>query len=406
MGAKINIVTVNAGSSSIKIDVFSVINNEPTRVLHADVSGIEQTTAELTVISGFDEKEVSILPESTFDAAVSALQSIITENIDSSSVTAVGHRVVHGGPHYSEPTRITEQLLQDLESIATFDPEHTPASLELMRRMIIMYPGADQVACFDTAFFHNMPEVAQRIALPRQYEAKGIRRYGFHGLSYTYVQKEFAKIAGPAAKNGRVIYAHLGSGASLAATMQGKAIDTTMGFSPASGLVMSSRVGDIDAGLVGYLLKTEELAADQFMHLINFESGLKGVSELSADMYTLLQHESTNRHAADAVDLFVYHVRKSIGALVAALGGLDSLVFTGGIGERSAPLRARICADFDYLGLALDTSANEKSEQLISSDDSRVGVHVISTNEALIIAESVKKICNIPITNGGNYGIS
>lgn len=389
MGINKKILTVNAGSSSIKLDVFELSADDFTRILHVAVTGIGQTDAKLEYkLLGGDDTSV-VLQGSDFDTAMHALEIFLDQNVPKDSLYAIGHRVVHGGPHYTQPNLVTKQLLDDLESIAPFDPEHTPAAIELMKRFEGLYPNVEQVACFDTAFFHELPRVSQLLPIPRRYEAKGLRRYGFHGLSYQYVQSAFASEAGDKAMLGRVIFAHLGSGASLTATLNGQPIDTTMGFSPTSGIIMSSRTGDIDAGLVGYLLQVEGLPVTAFTHMINYESGLVGVSELSADMYTLLQNEETNPQAADAVALFIHDVQKAVGALATTIGGLDSLVFTGGIGEQSSILRKRICEPFGYLGLQIDDELNDQHALCISSNTSAVGVHVIATDEARVIAEAV-----------------
>ena len=250
------------------------------------------------------------------------------------------------------------------------------------------YPNIPQVACFDTAFFHDLPRVAQILSLPRKYESAGLRRYGFHGLSYSYLQSAFTSLAGTGAVNGRVIYAHLGSGASLAATLNGKPVDTTMSLTPASGIMMSSRSGDLDPGVFGFL-ERRGVNTDQFTHMVNHESGLLGVSELSADMQTLLEHETDNVKAKEAVSLFVYQIKKSIAALSATIGGLDSLIFAGGIGEQSPIIRSRVCQGLDYLGIEIDETKNQGNSQLISSNNSRVGVHVIPTDEAQIICQQV-----------------
>ncbi len=258
------------------------------------------------------------------------------------SVKAVGHRVVHGMAH-SEPERVTPELLDELHRITPFDPEHLPLEIELIEAFRKRHPTLPQVACFDTAFHRTMPRVASLLAIPRRYEAAGVRRYGFHGLSYQFLMEELARLGDPAATKGRVVLAHLGNGASLAAVRDGKSIDTSMGFTPTSGLVMSSRSGDLDPGLVSYLARTEQMNATQFQEMVNHESGLLGVSEISSDMQDLLRRETLDVRAAEAVALFCYQAKKWIGAFAAALGGLDTLVFAGGIGENAPSVRARIC---------------------------------------------------------------
>lgn len=381
MGTNIlNILSVNAGSSSIKLALFTAdLGNQNAERTH----------------------ETSIQDISDLTQAASAVKQWLDEVIPGQAIDAIGHRIVHGGPKHDKAELITNELMEELRSFTSFDPEHLPAEIELIYELGQQFPDTAHVACFDTAFFHDLPIQARLLPLPRKYEASGLRRYGFHGLSYSFLLSQFRNIAGEAAVNGRVIYAHLGSGASLAATHEAKPIDTTMSFTPASGIIMSSRSGDIDPGLVLYMQKRHGLDAEQFNHMVNFESGLLGVSELSASMLTLLQNESSNQKAAEAVELFVYQVRKSIGSLSAALGGLDSLVFSGGIGEQSSVLRGRICEGLGFLGIEIDQANNDQHSTLISTPGSRVGVHVIPTDEASII---IQQVCATLSTNmpGGN----
>jgi acetate kinase len=251
------------------------------------------------------------------------------------------------------------------------------------------------VACFDTAFHHALPRVAQLLPIPRRYEALGVRRYGFHGLSYAFLMEELARQAGAEAAQGRVILAHLGNGASLAAVREGKPVDTSMGFTPAAGVPMSTRSGDLDPGLVWYLARTEEMDAQQFNDMVNSRSGLLGISETSSDMRDLLQREAQDVRAAEAVALFCYQVRKWTGAFAAALGGLDTLVFSGGIGENAPIVRARICAGLEFLGIELDEKRNAANEGVISAAAGRVAVRVIRTDEELTIARSVCRVLRL-----------
>ena len=254
------------------------------------------------------------------------------------------------------------------------------------------------MACFDTAFHYDLPRVARLLPIPRRYEAQGVRRYGFHGLSYAFLMRELARLAGAEAARGRVILAHLGNGASLAAVREGKPVDTSMAFTPAAGVPMSTRSGDLDPGLVWYLARTEKMDAKEFNEMVNFQSGLLGVSETSADMRDLLQREGQDVRAAEAVELFCYQVRKWIGAFAAALGGLDTLVFAGGIGENASPIRARVCDGLGFLGIELEQRRNVKHAPLISPDSGRVKVRVIRTDEALMIASSVARVLNLGST--------
>jgi acetate kinase len=308
---------------------------------------------------------------------------------------AVGHRVVHGGPKFSQPKRITPEMLEELRRLSPFDPEHLPEEILLTEEFHRRFPALPQVACFDTAFHHNMPRVAQILPIPRQYEAQGVRRYGFHGLSYAYLMGELDRLAGTEAAQGRVILAHLGNGASLAAVHHGKSVDTSMSFTPAAGVPMSTRTGDIDPGLVWYLAQTGHMDAKGFNEMANFKSGLLGVSETSSDMRDLLEHEKQDVRAAEAVALFCYQVKKWIGALAAALGGLDTLVFAGGIGENAPPVRARICEGLKFLGIEIDEKTNTANEGVISSPASRVPVRVIPTDEESMIAKMVCAVLGI-----------
>jgi acetate kinase len=327
--------------------------------------------------------------------AVGALMDWIEERCGQDALTAVGHRVVHGGPKYSQPQRITADMVEELRRLSAFDPEHLPEEIQLTEAFSRRFPDLPQVACFDTAFHHDLPRVARLLPIPRRYEAQGVRRYGFHGLSYAFLMGELARLAGAEAARGRVILAHLGNGASLAAVREGKPVDTSMSFTPASGVPMSTRAGDLDPGLVCYLARTEKMSAKQFNEMINFQSGLLGISETSSDMHDLLQCEAQDVRAAEAVAVFCYQVRKWIGAFAAALGGLDTLVFAGGIGENAPIVRARICAGLEFLGIDIEEERNAANECVISAAAGRVAVRVIPTDEALTIARSVCGVLGI-----------
>lgn len=300
-------------------------------------------------------------------------------------VKAVGHRIVHGMLH-TRPERVTPELLAELRRIAPFDPEHLPREIELVEMLARRYPQLPQVACFDTAFHRSMPRVATLLPIPRRYEAKGVQRYGFHGLSYTYLMQELARLGDQAATQGRVILAHLGNGASLAAVRDGKSIDTSMGFTPAAGLIMSTRSGDLDPGLMSYLSLADGMDAARFQTMINHESGLLGVSETSSDVRDLLAQERHDMRAGEAVALFCYQAKKWIGSFAAALGGLDTLVFTGGIGENAALIRERICDELQFLGIELHEARNAGNAAVISTDSAPVAVRVIRTDEESVIA--------------------
>lgn len=380
----LNILTINGGSSSIRFAIF-----ENGRTLHRLLDGkIERIGLRGTTLTA--DSEVHSVSGVGHAAAVRFLLNWLEAQPASASVKAVGHRVVHGMKH-SEPERITPRLLAELRRIAPYDPDHLPGEIDLIEAVARAHPKLPQFACFDTAFHRTMPRVAKLLPIPRRYDKKGIQRYGFHGLSYTHLMEELRRLDPPAAK-GRVILAHLGNGASLAAVRNGKSIDTSMGFTPAAGLVMSTRTGDLDPGLAYFLARTEGMSAAQFQHLVNHESGLLGVSGTSSDMRDLCAAETTDVRAAEAIELFCYQVKKWIGSFAAALGGLDTLIFSAGIGENTPLIRKRICDDLGLLGIKLDGRRNAKNAALISSVASRVRVRVIRSDEELMIAKSVTRL--------------
>ena len=333
-------------------------------------------------------------------AAVGALMDWIEERGGSDALTAVGHRVVHGGPKYSEPQRINAEMVEELHRLSPFDPEHLPEEILLTEAFHRRFPDLPQVACFDTGFHHDLPRVAQLLPIPRRYEAQGVRRYGFHGLSYAFLIGELARLTGTEAAQGRVILAHLGNGASLAAVRDGKSMDTSMSFTPTAGVPMSTRSGDLDPGLIWYLARTEKMSTKQFHEMVNFQSGLLGVSETSSDMRDLLDCETRDVRAAEAIALFCYQVKKWIGSFAAALGGLDTLVFAGGIGENAAPIRERICDGLGFLGIELDEKRNVANAGVISSETSRIPVRVIRTDEEWVIASMVCRVLGLTIEEG------
>jgi acetate kinase len=318
-------------------------------------------------------------------------------NLGGDELAAIGHRVVHGGPDYSEPQRITPAMVAALQKISAFDPQHLPMEIMLIEAFQRRHAAVAQVACFDTAFHHDLPRVAQLLPIPRRYQAKGLRRYGFHGLSYAYLMQELARVNGAQGARGRIVLAHLGNGASLVAMHEGKPLDTSMGFTPAAGVPMSTRSGDLDPGLAGYFARTENMDAEQFDAMVNSQSGLLGVSETSSDMRDLLERETSDVRAAEAVALFCYQVKKCIGSFAAALGGLDTLVFAGGIGESTPVVRARICSGLAFLGLELDATRNMAGEGVISTGKAGVIVRVMQTDEESMIAQMVCRSMGLPI---------
>jgi acetate kinase len=387
------VLTINAGSSSLKAAVYCMGPGE-TRLLRLEASRIGRSDSWLQVIGPDGSRLVDgkqALPD--HGAALDALLELIGRSDQLMAPRVAAHRVVHGGIHYWEPTPITPELVTELDALVPVDPEHMPQAVALIRAMTQRHPELPQIACFDTGFHHGMPPVARMYSLPRRLAAEGFVRYGFHGLSYEYVIQRLREIEDQAA-SGRVIVAHLGNGASLAALYQGRSIDTTMGFSPLGGLVMGTRCGDLDPGLVLYLLRHEKLSPDQIGELLSHESGLLGVSETSSDMRDLLERESVDTRAAEAINLFCYQAAKYIAGYVAVLGGLDLLVFTGGIGERAAPVRRRICKRLAFLGLELDPDRNQCHDRVVSTAASNVKVRVIKTNEELMIARHACRFAN------------
>ncbi len=390
--ADMRILTINGGSSSIKFALFEA-GDSLKRILEGAIERIGLPEATLRV-KGENQADSFSRPVTAPDhtVAVGALMDWIEERIGRGTLTAVGHRVVHGGPKYSEPQLITGEMVEELRQLKPFDPEHLPEEILLTEAFHRRFHDLPQVACFDTAFHHDLPRVAQLLPIPRRYEAQGVRRYGFHGLSYAFLMGELARLTGVEAARGRIILAHLGNGASLAAVRDGKPVDTSMSFTPTAGIPMSTRSGDLDPGLVWYLARTEKMSAKQLNEMVNFHSGLLGVSETSSDMRDLLDHEKQDVRAAEAVELFCYQAKKWIGSFAAALGGLDTLVFAGGIGENAPVVRARICNGLGFLGIELEENRNSGNEGVISTDASRVAVRVIRTDEELMIARSVRSV--------------
>jgi acetate kinase len=391
--AHASVLAINAGSSSIRFAVYT--SGAP---MSASLSGkldrIGLPETRLTwrsAIGGSGENE---LDRTNAESATRFLIDWLEPRGELAAVIAVGHRVVHGISN-RQPVRITPATIEELRRATPYAPDHLPREIELIEAFRDRRPTLPQVACFDTAFHASMPAIARLLPIPRRYQRMGIQRYGFHGLSYAYLIEELGRAEGPAAADGRVILAHLGNGASLAAVRGGVSIDTSMGFTPAAGMMMSTRTGDIDPGIAGFLAQAEQMTLSRFHEMVNQESGLLGVSESSSDMQDLLAREAHDSRAAEAVALFCYQATKWVGAFTAALGGLDRLVFSGGIGERSASIRTRICGRLGFLGIELDEMSNEAHAATISTDASRVAVHVIPTDEERMIARTVFRILGL-----------
>ena len=389
------LLTLNAGSSSLKFALFSA-DSPVSPVVSGAINGVGSTLATFT-LKGMQgevlERAAIAAPDPVVGLAY--LLDRLEATVGSNGFAAVGHRVVHGGPNYRDPQRVDSAMLTELRRISAFNPVHLPCEIALMEVIAAKFPQTVQVACFDTAFHSHMPRVAKMLAIPRRYEVMGVQRYGFHGLSYAGLMEELESVAGAEASNGRVILAHLGQGSSMAAVRGGQGIDTSMGFTPAAGLMMGTRSGDLDPGLISFLAQTERMSPAAFDHMINRESGLLGVSETSSDMQELIAREANDLCAAEAVALFCYQAKKLIGAYAAALGGLDTLVFAGGIGENAPSVRTRICQGLEFLGLTLDESRNAVDQEVISSDASRVVVRIIPTNEERVIARSVCSVLGL-----------
>jgi acetate kinase len=397
------LLALNGGSSSIRFALYD--GSAPLRRLLAgkvDRVGLSGTILTSTDATG-QPQQIRAINTADRRAAVKFLLDWLASHPAFDSIKAVGHRVVHGMAH-SEPELVTPELLNELHSIVPCDLEHLPLEIALIETIRQRHPALLQVVCFDTAFHRTMPRVASLLPIPRRYEAAGVRRYGFHGLSYQFLLEELVRLNDPAATKGRVILAHLGNGASLAAVRDGRSIDTSMGFTPASGLVMGTRSGDTDPGLVSYFARAERMTTSQFQDMVSHASGLLGISETSSDLRDLLAVEAVDVRAAEAVALFCYQAKKWIGSFSAALGGLDTLVFAGGIGENSAVVRQRICAGLGFLGIELNADRNARDEPLISTDAGRVRVRVIRTDEELMIARSVARLLAVGPPKSSNIG--
>ncbi len=386
-------LTVNAGSSSLKVSVYTLETDSSPSVSVA-IEGIGTFDAYLIPNGEYGQPSVlTVAVANHTKAAELVIKWLEAKGVDTSQIEGVGHRVVHGGERYSEAVVIDDDVVAYFDSLVPLAPNHTPVILACLKVFRDHYHTVPHIACFDTAFFHHLPEVARTIAVPVEIRQSGVRRYGFHGLSYEYILGDFKTHEGEAAANGRLVIAHLGSGASLAAVKNGQPVDTTMGFTPASGIVMSTRTGDIDPGLIDYLLRERHMTPQEVSTMVYKQSGLLGVSGVTADMHSLLQHRHDNPQADLAINLFCYTIKKTIGAYAAAMGGVDSIIFSAGIGERSAAIRAQILDGLGFLGVAVDSERNERGERLISAEHSGTGVHVIPTHEDIIIARKTGLLC-------------
>jgi acetate kinase len=384
------IAVINAGSSSIKFAVFDATET-PVLRLKGMIEGIGTTPRAKLSGAGGETLLNEDLPADGFDhaAATRTMMRIAAPWLDGGDISVVGHRVVHGGGEFSAPVCVTEAIVEKLAAFIPLAPLHQPHNLAVIRAMLAEHPLLPQVACFDTAFHMSQPPIAQAFAIPRKYSDAGVRRYGFHGISYEYVARALREIAPDIAK-GRVIVAHLGNGASLCAMRDGKSVASTMGFTAVDGLVMGTRCGAIDPGVLVHMIDQYGFNARDLEDLIYRKSGLLGVSGMSSDMRTL--RASVEPAAREAIALFVYRIIREIGSLTAALGGLDAIVFTGGIGENDSETRAEVAAGCAWLGITLDEAANRSARTSISASNSTVGAFVIPTNEELEIAQNAGRV--------------
>jgi acetate kinase len=381
------ILCINVGSSSCKFALYSVAGGVESLVAEGAADRIGSSGGKIRIHDANgrslaeSERELK-RPQIAVDALFDEFERLKLPRLD-----AVGHRIVHGGPRHVAPEVVTPALIDDLKKLIPFAPLHMPGGIEGIEAVAARHPKLPQVACFDTAFHRGMPEHAERFPLPRELWDAGIRRYGFHGISYEYIMQALG-----ADVPRRLIIAHLGNGASMAAVLDGRPHDTTMGFTPAGGFMMGTRPGDLDPGVILYLLEQKGYSGARLSELVNQKSGLLGVSGLSSDVKTILDARAMNPDAAMAIELFCYQLRKTIGALAAALGGLDTLVFTGGIGEHAAAVRAEVCDGLAYLGIVIDHRRNDANEDTITSADSRCRVRVIATNENLMVARHTARL--------------
>ncbi len=388
------ILAINSGSSSIKFSLYQD-DKSRRRLFYGKIDRIGMNDPELTFTSEKGiQKGVIKTSVSNHQSAGNFLIDFLEKKVDFSLINGIGHRIVFGMKH-TNPQIITKELLNDLDSLRSFDMDHLPDEIKLIEIFLKRYPDMHQVACFDTAFHSSMPRVAQLLAIPRRFDSAGVHRYGFHGLSYAYLMEELAHVAGKKAAKGKVILAHLGNGASMAAVHHNKSVDTTMGFTPAGGMIMGSRPGDLDPGVAWYMLESENMTPKKFNSLINHESGLLGISETSSDMRDLLAKESDDIRASEAVALFCYQAKKWIGAYAAALGGVDTLIFAGGIGENCPVVRSRICEGLEFLGIQIEKKLNMDNAPVISTNNGKVTIRIIHTDEELMIAKTVNKLLNL-----------
>jgi len=386
------ILVLNGGSSSIKFALYTEDQN-PVLFSAGKIQRIGSPDTRFSYKENNGSTTETKIDVKDIKEAAQYLAGWIKDNIGFEKIRAAGHRIVHGMNHV-EPVIIDNEILKELKSISNYDPDHLPGAIVLIEKIWEQAKDMHQVACFDTSFHTTLPRIAQLLPLPRRFQEEGIRRFGFHGISYQYLMEKLFSTGGSQLANGKVILAHLGSGASMAAVKDGKCVDTSMGFTPAGGFMMGTRTGDLDPGIISWLLQKDKLNNKQLDSIFNHESGLLGVSETSADMGDLLKIEQSDQRAAEAIALFCYQVKKTLCAYAGVLGGIDTIVFTGGIGENAFRVRSEICAGLGFLGIQLDEKINQQNEMLISSGDSKVQVYIIPANEEYMIAKSTIALLN------------
>ncbi len=383
------IITINAGSSSLKVSIFTSADSDALASVSLEGIGVGNG---MMIIEKNDTKEK--IPQESADhhEAAAIIKGWLESTLPSDAkIAAASYRVVHGGERFKDATVIDDDVVSYLAGITPLAPNHMPAAVACIEAFRAEYPEILHVACFDTAFFHDIPAVAKTLALPKRLRDQGMRRYGFHGISYDYLTNEYARKRGTEA-TGRIIIAHLGSGGSMTAVLNGKPIDMTMGLTPASGIVMSTRSGDIDPGVFDFLMKEEGASIDTVRNTLYKESGLLGISETTADMLQLLNTRDEDPRAKLAIEVYTYVIRKYIGAYTAALGGLDAIIFSAGIGERSAPIRGQVLEGLEYLGVFVDEAKNQANDYTISTEESKVAVHVIPTREDSVLVNKAQSL--------------
>lgn len=387
-------LAVNAGSTSIK---FALLHAAPPhdRIFDGALNGVGAGEGHFQVDEGTASlKRRMVIPDAV--TAVDLLMDWLRERLGPAPPVAIGHRVVYGGNDYRTSQEVSPALFATLFSATTFDSEHLPQAVRLIETLRRRFPAASHIACFDTAFHRTMPRVASMLPIPRKFHDEGVTRLGFHGLSCAFLMRELARLAGPGAAAGKVVLAHLGGGCSMTAVEAGRSCDTSMGLTPAGGMMMASRSGDIDPGLAWRLQHDHQISAARFNHMIHRESGLLGVSGISGDLRLLLELAGTQATAADAVDLFCYQARKQVCAMAAAIGGIETLVFAGGAGEHLAAMRARVCDGLQFLGIDLDQALNAAHAGIISSGRGAVTVRVMHTDEQWMIAHEMHALLHRP----------